>query len=61
MNKTYLHFDVAEWLVKLTSGAPTDFIHKVSLAFHLNSFYSPLLFGNRRGSTAGKASRRNLY
>jgi hypothetical protein len=39
MNYTYLHFDVAEWLVNLTSGAPTDVIHRVPLAVHLNSFY----------------------
>jgi hypothetical protein len=56
MNYTYLHFDVAEWLVKLTSGAPTDVIHRVLLAVHLNSFYCPLLFENRRGSTTKKVS-----
>jgi hypothetical protein len=61
MNSTYLHFDVAEWLVKLTSGAPIDVIHRVPLAVHLNSFYCPLLFGNRCGSTTGKVTRRNLY
>jgi hypothetical protein len=61
MNYTYLHFDVAEWLVKLTSGAPTDVIHRVPLAVHLNSFYCPLLFENRRGSTTAFVIRRNFY
>jgi hypothetical protein len=60
MNWTYLHFDVVEWLVKLTTGAPTDVI-RVPLAVHLNSFYCPLLFGNRRGSTTAFVSGRNLY
>jgi hypothetical protein len=31
MNYTYLPFVVAEWLVKLTCGAPTDVIHRVPL------------------------------
>jgi hypothetical protein len=61
MNYTYYHFDVVEWLVKLKSGAPTDVIHRVPLVVHLNSFYCPLLFGNRRGSTTAFVSTRNLY
>jgi hypothetical protein len=43
----YLRFYVAVWLVKLTSGTLIDVIHRVLLAVHLNSFYCPLLFGNR--------------
>jgi hypothetical protein len=45
--QVHLHFDVVEWLVQLTSGAPTDVMHRVPLDVHLNSFYCPLLFGNR--------------
>jgi hypothetical protein len=61
INYTYLHFDVAEWIVKLTSSAPTDVIHRVPLVVHLNSFYCPFLFGNRRGSTTAFVSKKNLY
>jgi hypothetical protein len=61
MNYAYHHFDVAEWLVKFTYGAPTDVIHRVPLVVHLNSVYCPLIFGNSCGSTTAFVSRMNLY
>jgi hypothetical protein len=39
-----LHCDVAEWLVELTWGAPTEKIHRVLLVvIHWNSFDCPRL------------------
>jgi hypothetical protein len=40
----YLHYNIAEWLVQLTWGAPTKKIHRVLLVvIHWNSFDCPWL------------------
>ena len=55
----YLHCEVAEWLVQLTFGAPTEVIHRVMfVVVHLNSFDCPLVFGDLCGSTTTFVSGR---